>query len=417
MAKRERAALTVARIDKATCPTGRRQFLLWDSEQPGLIVRIYSTGKKTYLYRYRPSGGGRGENPRYYTIGDVEAVSLKDAREAARIAAGKVAKGEDPAAERREARTRERARLGTAIDDYEKSLEQRGASSSHVKESTSLLRRELATPFGADRDLSTLTRKDLVDRINAVRDGGRPGAAKQLRTRASVFLNWATSVGLCEANPLGGYRMPRRTRSERLEQTGRALADHEIPVVWRAAEAQGWPFGPYLQTLLLTGQRRTETALMQWAHVDLDAGEWTIPAAITKTGRTHRVPLPPELVAILEKLPRINRCPLVFPGRKGATLAGWSKRLPRIHKLTEAEGVEHWTLHDLRRTARSGLSALGVDSVTAELMLNHALSDALAKVYDRHDAWPRRVDAAARWARHVLGLVERPPSNVVRFRA
>jgi integrase len=217
---------------------------------------------------------------------------------------------------------------------------------------------------------------------------------------------------------MAGYRAPRKTRTQRLAEEkntreARALSDNEIPAFWRLAEAQGWPFGPYLQTLLLTGQRRTETAMMRWADIDLDAAVWNIPAEDTKSGRAHPVPLPPELVDTLAGLPRRRRCPYVFPGRDGAVLSGWSKRLRPVYEAWREAKLEPWTLHDLRRTMRSGLSALGVDQTVAEMMLNHAVGDELRRIYDKHGYPEAREEAARLWSSHVFDLVD----NVVTIRA
>jgi integrase len=134
--------------------------------------------------------------------------------------------------------------------------------------------------------------------------------------------------------------------------------------------------------------------------------EWQIPAEVTKAGRAHRVPVPPELVAILGGLPQLVGSDLVFPGRGGKPMGGWTRRLAPIQAATARAGLARWTLHDLRRTVRTGLGRLGVDQEIAELMLNHAPGDELAAIYDRGDYWARRQEAAERWAKHVLGLVE-----------
>jgi integrase len=268
----------------------------------------------------------------------------------------------------------------------------------------SLLRRELLAPL-KNVDLDGLKRKNLVSRITAVKDSGRAGAAQDLRKNAAVFLGWCADHGLIDASPLAGWRRQRRTRAERLERPGRALEDNELPIFWTAAETEGWPFGDYLRLLLLLGQRRTETSLMKWADVDLVAGEWWIPAPVTKSGRAHRVPLPPQAVAILRSAPGRDRSGLVFPGRKGKPMTGWSKRLPPVYKATAKAGMAPWAPHDLRRTMRTGLGNLSVEPVVAELLLNHAISDELKAIYDRAEYWQPRVEAAARWADHVTGAV------------
>jgi integrase len=405
----ERVILTAQRLKRASCPPGKAQRLIWDAVQPGLALRVYPTGRKTFLVFYRVGAGRKGIQ-RWDKIGNADAISLQDARDAARARLGAVAKGGDPAGERKAAARRQRSRLEPALDGYEADLERRQVVKR--RDVMSLLRRELLGAVG-NLDLAEVDRNMVVQRIGEIERSGRPGAAQDLRKNASVFLAWAAATGLITASPLAGYRRPRRTRAERIEQPGRALPDQELPIFWEAAEAVEWPFGPYLKILLLIGQRRTETALMAWPDVDLEAGLWTVPPEITKSGRPHKIPLPQQGVAILEDLPRLAKSDLVFPGRHGRAMTGWSKRLPAIYQATATAGMAPWTPHDLRRTMRTGLGQLGVDPVVAELLLDHAVSDDLAKIYDRGEYWHLRVEGAARWAAHVMGLVEGRRDQVV----
>jgi integrase len=213
-------------------------------------------------------------------------------------------------------------------------------------------------------------------------------------------------VVVIPSNPAAGGGPPRAPRAERLSPTGRALDDNELPVLWRAANEAGWPFGPYLKLLLLLGQRRTETALMRWADLDLEAGCWSIPPETAKSGRPHRVPLPDEAIALLRGVP-LTTAPYVFAGRGGCAMSGWSKRLRPVYVATAARGMAPWSLHDLRRTFRSGLAALGVDHVIAELMLGHTVpGGTLAPIYDRAERWPERVEAGRLWSVHVMRTVK-----------
>jgi integrase len=418
-----RSALTEKIVAEAVCPADRASTLLWDDTQRGLVLRVYRSGSRSYYASWRQPGGGRRETQRWLRLGSADAMALKDARDAARIKMGEVAKGVDPAAARREERRRERALLEPALEAYEAALAARQVVK--TKEIMSLLRRELLAPLG-DVDLAMLDRATLIARIDMVRRSSRPGAAKELRSRAGVFLGWAVDQGLIAGNPLAGWRQPRRTRAERLERRGRALADAELAGFWRGAETQGWPFGPYLQLLLLIGQRRTETARMAWSDLVLDDGAglvlWPdlppqtnlcrVPPAITKSGRPHFIPLPRQAVALLKRLPRLNRCDFVFPGRRATPMTGWSKRLPDAYSATAKEGVATWTPHDLRRTMRTGLGRLGVDRVISDLLLDHAISDELAAIYDRGAYWPARVEAAQRWADYIFAQLKKtvPPS-------
>jgi integrase len=158
--------------------------------------------------------------------------------------------------------------------------------------------------------------------------------------------------------------------------------------------------------LLLTGQRKTETAVMRWEDIDLSRGVWTIPGGVAKNGREHSVPLPQQVVSIISHQNKFATTEYVFSGRGGVPLSGWSKRQDA---LVEASGVD-FNLHDLRKTFRSGLSRLGVDQVLAEMMLNHKRDD-LVEIYDREPRLAERREAAQRWAEHVTTIIAPEPKS------
>jgi integrase len=387
--------LTQRFVDTAVCPPDQSEAVWHDAEPPGLKLRVTRGGSKSYTIRYRT--GGRGARQPRITL-DAAKVPLGEARRLIKQRLGEVAAGRDPVGEQREQRKRDRARLGAALNAYEAHLARRQV----VKrgEVLSLLRRELERPFG-NVDLVELDRQRLAERIATIEASGRPGAARELKVRANVFLGWAVGEGLIPSNPMAGWRRPRATRAERLALVGRALLDSELPAFWAAASAAPWPFGGYLKVLLLCGQRRSETAAMRWADIDPDAATWIISAAISKSGRTHAVPLPPVVMEIIRATGRTTS-PLAFPGRGGGIMSGWEKRVAPVRKKS---GLAHWTLHDLRRTFRSGLSTLKIDYEVRELMLNHLVGNDLDRRYDRAERWADRIEAAERWAQHVARIV------------
>jgi integrase len=258
-----------------------------------------------------------------------------------------------------------------------------------------------------------LTRRELVAVIVAVEADGRPGAAIELRKHLRTLLEWTTNHGLTSHNVLAGLRREKATRAQRLEEAehGKALSDEELARVWRASDPTS-VFGRYLRALILTGCRRAELSKLEWTMVAGD--RLIIPSTHTKQGRAHEIPIVPALRALLEACPRTTS-PLVFPSPiTGRALRGWAKA---VDMLRERSGVQ-FTLHDLRRTFRSGLTRLGVDHDTAEMAIGHQRDD-LVRRYDKHDRWPARVEAAERWAKHVLDVVTEPEptGNVVRLRA
>ena len=112
---------------------------------------------------------------------------------------------------------------------------------------------------------------------------------------------------------------------------------------------------------------------MQWAEIDLAARLWTLPAQRSKNRRENQIPLSPQAVAILESLPRFDGCDYVFTISTKAPLNDFLRGKRRLDALMRAEipGLPRWTLHDLRRTAASGMAGLGIAPHVVEAILNH----------------------------------------------
>ena len=393
--------LTAERVKRAQPKAGGARVLR-DSEAKGLILRVRPSGSRTYAFQYR-AGKGRAAPQRMITIGNAHDVSLSEAREFALRYAAQVRAGGDPVQQKKDVALDQRMRLGVALKTYEASLMTRGVV--NVRSVMSALRRQALTKLGEDRRLPDITRLDLTMVLAALEAEGLPGAANHLRKSLTGFLNWAVNEGFIQGSPLAGWKKQRQTRAQIVARPGRKLADAELPLLWEACATVDAPFGAYVSILLLTGQRRRETALMRWSNLDLEAGVWTIPAAITKNGRAHRVPLGSLALNIIGHQPCLLRCPYVFANsRLNGPVAGFEARTRQLRKLTIAAGMEHWTLHDLRRTFRSGLSDLGFNPGLCEILLNHTRADLIER-YDRAEYWPKRVEAANRWERHVAGLV------------
>jgi hypothetical protein len=201
----ERAPLTKSRIEKAKVPSGISQLMLWDAIVSGFGVRCLPGGSKTFVFRYRPRGGGRSVNPRLLKLGVFPSISLDDARAAARIHAGNVATGEDPAQQRAEERRRNRATLSKLLAEnglYERHLKERGLV--NIKPALSSLRRGLKAHMAVD--VATLSRNDIVTVINELIRLGKCGAAADLRRFSRSFCEWAVSEGLAKFNPMAGLR-------------------------------------------------------------------------------------------------------------------------------------------------------------------------------------------------------------------
>ncbi len=402
-----RVKLTEERV-RALKPPETGESIVWDTEIPGFGVRCFASGRRVFIFQYRL--GGRGAKQRRITFnrahdGKAGPLTTPEARRRARSYLASVDNGADPQAERKEASRKDAAHIDAALDAYETYLNNRKVV--NTRQIMSQLRRELSGLPGAS-DLSSINRQTVAARVTRLEEKGQPGAAQGLRSHATTFFNWAVNRGLIYANPLAGWRRERATRAQITARKGKALSPDEIRAVWLACGSASPPFGDYLRILILLGQRRTETARMRWQDIDLPADVWTIPANEAKNGREHDVALPEFVKAIINQQARFAGSAFVFAGRGGSAMAGWSKR----HKvIVEESGVE-FKLHDCRRTFRSGLRFLGVDSELAEMMLNHARADLIER-YDREPRWQERMQAAQKWADHVAALVAPKTSDTV----
>jgi integrase len=419
-----RPPLTRGRIEKAKVPPGASQIMLWDAAVSGFGVRCLPGGSKTFVFRYRPHGGGRSVNPRLLRLGSFPSIGLAAARIAARIAAGNVAKGEDPAQQRAEERRRNRATLGkllAADGPYELHLKTRGVV--NLKPALSSLRRGLKASMAAD--VAALSRNDIVTAISALTKLGKPGAAADLRRHSRTFCEWAVEQGLAKFNPMAGLRAPGRTRQQRLrdaEQKGKALTDAELVRVWRAAQAMQdraargehvtGSFGGLVQLALLTGMRRGELSQLQRdRHIltgdravdtrDGIGGERIhLPKTITKTAADHDVSLTLLMRAVIAAQPRTTSL-LLFPSRfTGGRLKGWTTLVAMLNDLS---GVDVG-LHDLRRTVRTLMSRLGIAEDIAELAIGHQRADLVAR-YNKDTAWLARVAAFEKVSAHISALL------------
>jgi integrase len=139
------------------------------------------------------------------------------------------------------------------------------------------------------------------------------------------------------------------------------------------------------------------------SELDLEAGTWSLPRERVKNDRRHEVPLSRQAVAILKRVPRIgDNCVFTLNGTKPYN--GFKSK----ERFDEAVGIALWTVHDLRRTAASGMAKLGVSLVVIEKVLNH-VSGSLAGivgVYQRHEFSEEKRAALQQWADYVERLVQ-----------
>ena len=223
----------------------------------------------------------------------------------------------------------------------------------------------------------------------------------------SAFYTWALDRGWVDATPLVHIRSRSTSRSR-----DRVLSDEELRVLWLACDDSD--FGRIVKLLVLTAQRRTEIGALRWTEINFDEGLIEFPATRVKNATAHSVPLTQMAVAVIQSIPKRGAQDCMF-GRAGGGFTGWSKAKreldARIAARRHAMGLgpmRPWGLHDLRRTAATGLARLGVAPQVVDRILNHrsGIISGVRAIYNRFDYLPEARDALNRWAEHVASVVQ-----------
>jgi integrase len=269
----------------------------------------------------------------------------------------------------------------------------------------------------ADRPVAAIDGHDVYDVIEEVRLRGVPGLrrltdgpsesmALSMLSCLSKLFSWLAQHRRVEKNPAAGVHRPGASRPR-----DRVLSDAEIVAFWQATE--GERFSAVLRLLLLTGCRLNEVAGMTRAELSDDGATWHIPGERTKNHRPHVVPLAPPAREILAGV--AGEGSLVFTTNGRSPVSGFAKIKKR---LDEHMRVPPWRIHDLRRTAATGMAEIGIAPHIVEAALNH-ISGAKAGVagtYNRAAYAPEKKTALERWAAHIEGLVSGQAATVTSLR-
>ncbi len=384
-------ALTAKAVEKIQ-PDPDRRLEIPDGLLPGLYLVVQPTGAKSWAVRFRASG-----KTAKLTLGRFPAIKLGKARELARDQFEAVAKGRDPAAEKRLAKMAGQTialptTVGGLCDRYvelhlkpnvRRWKNARGEINNHIR------------PRLGGVALTALTRAQVREMVRDIGEA-HPVAANRALTRLRAVLNWAVAEDLVEANVAAGIKRPTREFP-----VDRILSDTELRAIWDASDGLKSPGREFTRLLILSGQRRDDVRLMRWDEIDMDNKNWTIPAARYKSRRPHLVPLPDAMLEILNELPFKDAGVYVL------SLDGGLKPYSNVQRpkgaLDKAAQVTGWTWHDLRRTFRTGLSRLGVLRDIAEQAIGHSVGGRLGQTYDLYEFVEEKRQALDAWARHVTG--------------
>jgi integrase len=385
MKRRAKRAVQLTELLVRKARPDKTAYLVWDERQRGLALRVQPSASKSWVAIYSRRG-----RPRWLYLGSADAVALSDARNLAAEAMLAVAKGGDPAAERKAERS-----AGTFAELAERYVEQYARKHNKSWKQADALVRRFALPRWGKLAAASITRADvkqMMARIEA------PVVANQTLAAISKVFTWGISEDLVTVNPCKLVaKNPTRSRE-------RVLADGELPRFWNALDALDPVAAAALKMILLSGQRPGEIANMRREHI-VD-GWWQMPGEAipgiwpgTKNGASHRVWIPKAAQALLGDPSPTG---FVFAGPRGGPIFRLDDAMRTIcTKL----GIERVTPHDLRRTHGSTVTALGFGRDAMNRIQNHR-EGGIASVYDRHGYADENKRVMETVAAKILALVE-----------
>jgi integrase len=366
---------------------GEAQTDYFDTQVSGLAFRVSGWGRKSWTLHYSLAG-----TRKRLTFGSYPALSLAGARTRADEAKATIAQGHVPSF----------AATETLKDICELYLAREGEKLRNVKWRKGVLNRHVYPTLGA-RPIAEIRRSEIVRLLDRIEEGSGPSMADQTLALIRKVMNWhATRTDDFLSPVVRG--MARTQRSELARE--RTLTDDELRKVWTTSNGV---FGDYVRFLLLTAARRNEVSQMTWAEID--GGDWTLPAARNKTKLDLVRPLSRQAKAILDALPKAGQ--FVWSTNGGAKpIAGFAQFK---RKFDKASGTKGWTLHDLRRTARSLMARVGVSDDHAERCLGHVIGG-VKGVYNRHDYHREKAQAFEMLAGEIERIVSGKSAKVVPMR-
>ncbi|MDP8986291.1 MAG: tyrosine-type recombinase/integrase [Pseudomonadota bacterium] len=410
------------------------------TNRKGFMVRIHPSGTISFRFRYSRAG-----KTFPMTLGEYgeQGLSLQEATDMHDLARKELALGLDPI-EEREKRQRaleqaraDRAAAGTVAHIVDQFMHRRiraerwdEATRGWVRDAKSkikprkrpekaweMLKRDLVDKIGTQK-AADVTTEQLIDLLDKIVDRGAPVLANRTYEIFKQCFSFASAKRLIKGSPMDGVERPGGTETSR----ERTLKPDEIRTFWKQIDtAKMEPKSRLaLKILLVTGQRRGEITKAFWQDIDFDQCIWKIPKDLAKNGKEHLVPLSPMAIQLFRELHLItgkgvramphHRCKLK-PGEPCVETA----LSAAIYKNRKHFGIDAFTTHDLRRTASTTMTKIGIKRLFVEKVLNHTLGD-VAEIYDRNDYFPEKVDALNRWADHLQDILANRPPKVVPIR-
>jgi integrase len=409
-------------------PSGKADHIEWDKNFPGFGIRLRAGRNRIsrmWVYQYDIAG-----RTRRVTLGNVNAISIQDARKTAGELSGKVRLGHDPVREKAESQAREANTFAIVMKKYLETIKSQIRTS--TCETTEYRLRVFCKPLHP-LPFITITRRDIAAVLTSLTARGKLRFHNNVRSELSTMFKWAIGQGLTENNPVVG------TIKHPVKDRERVLSLPELAAIWHTLDdIDGIPinaksnYTAIVRLLMLTGQRRSEIGHLRWSEVHdeksfideelvMTGPAIVLPGERTKNGCKHIVPLSKPAQTILLSRPRGSDDGFVLRrdrATKSSLARGgaWARHKAALNRTLIKRGhkLAPWVLHDLRRSVATHMGEMGIQPHVIEKVLNHSLRG-VAKIYNRSKLEKQKRQALEAWADYLMAHIEgrAPADNVV----
>jgi integrase len=397
--------LTDIRV-KSLKPKETRYFV---ADGNGLVLEVMTSGSKIWRYRYSL----HARRQPLLTIGDYPAVSLQDARERARKYAEIVAKGISPIADAKKDRGAMKRLDTVKIFAEEWYLIELASKSPEYQRTVRRALEKDVFPAIGNKPLEDVTPGDVLAICDEIKKRGAPKMALTTRNVLKRMFEYAVARQLARTNP--AQAVVARFVATQTSRT-RVLSPEEIGTVLRSIYTSDIrrTHKLALHLLVLTMTRKSELTEAEWSEFSLDESVWRIPAARMKKAREHWVYLPTQAVSMLRELQALAASDrYVFPSAYGLGEKPIAKSTLNQAVRSLDLDVQHFVLHDFRRTASTHLHEMGLSSDAIEKALAHELKG-IKGVYNRAQYADERRRILQVWADFVEAQIANVASQIVR---
>ena len=345
------------------------------------------------------------------TIGRYPHCSLGDAKRIHREALTMLESGKDPAQVKRQQEivARDSSTIEGLIDEYiEKWAKPRKRS---WKEDQRILNKDIK-PLWGKRKAADITRREVIDLLDKIKDRGAPIIANRTLACIRRMFNFGIERDILPNSPCTVVkavakenRRDRCLTSDEIKNFWQSLDQTEIPEDSELDVKMSESTKLALKLQLVTAQRKGEIVSLEWSEIDTTTRWWSIPASKAKNSHPNRVYLSDLAMALLDRVKAISGdSKWAFPAPGSASHVTPSS-LSRALNRSTFEELEHFTPHDLRRTAATHMTGIGIPRLVVSKILNH-VDSSITSIYDRHSYDAEKKHALEAWGKELNQIIQ-----------